>query len=127
MKAGESMDGGGQKELLAAGPILREVARQYEDYQARWIVEVLEEGPGALVFMEGAAPVSGPEGEGDFWSLASLRRFLREEGQCDEFVCRWLSECESKATIPVVVCRHYWPPEEGGSRLSFFTVCRPIS
>ena len=103
--------------MIDVNALLDNLRREPEAFAAVWEDEMQEHGRGALAFLPGTVGEERPDGvECEYWTLAEIRARLRDLGQEDEFVLRWLLECDARHGLPVIIVA---PDQQAG----FFNLC----
>ena len=83
--------------------ILRAVHAAFNKFQKMWENNMRDVGLGALVFVDEETVFTQGELACDYWTLADLRRYVRQVGENDEVVYQWLRAAETEGGFPVVV------------------------
>ena len=79
------------------------VHRNFEELLEAWTARITERGPGALVFRRSSIRREDGKLRFEFWTMAEMRRRLRELGEFDEFVYGWLRTMKEVQGFGIVI------------------------
>jgi hypothetical protein len=72
-------------------------------FASAWNEELRRHGMGAIVILPPDPESPGDDVKVEFWTVEELRASLRSLRAEDEFVYRWIRECEEEGGLPVMV------------------------
>ena len=72
-------------------------------FASAWNDEHRRHGRGAIVVLSPVAPARGDEVKIEYWTLDEIRASLRCIKAEDEFVYRWILQCEKEGGLPVMI------------------------
>jgi hypothetical protein len=104
--------------------LLHRIVLEYDRLLLFWLEETLEKGPGSVVLYRSHTCVKDLTSVSEYWTVADLRRHLREFGYLDEFVFSWLVPIEQDDALPAVIIDR--EPSSTGHKLFFYRIHRPL-
>jgi hypothetical protein len=72
-------------------------------FRSAWCEETRRWGPGAIVILPPGKSSDDTEVEFEYWTVEEIRSTLRALQREDEFVYRWIDQCEREGGLPVMV------------------------
>lgn len=76
-------------------------------FASAWNEELQRHGRGAIVILPPGKESPEEDVKVEFWTVEELRSSLRSLKAEDEFVYRWIRECEEEGGLPVMVLAHH--------------------
>ncbi len=72
-------------------------------FASAWNQELRYHGRGAIVILSPGTPSGSSDVKVEFWTVDEIRSSLRVLNTEDEFVFRWIHQCEEEGGLPVMV------------------------
>ncbi len=72
-------------------------------FASAWNEELRRHGRGAIVILAPGPAAKSDRVKVEYWTLQEIRTALRELKKEDEFVFRWIHQCEYEGGLPVMV------------------------